>query len=127
MHSGTSNACPATAYTRTLACPDQANVNHYNTHLGTIKKLSQEAESPVHHYGLPKTSANLLLAKGTIITMAVSVQADSSHHSWAYISNSPLLRPITCKDSVISIFVNDKFVNLSKRPGFLVVLIKAFL
>lgn len=61
---------------------------------GQIKKLSQEAESLVHHHGLPKTSANLLLAMVTLITVSVSVQADSSHY-WAYIPNPHLLRPIT--------------------------------
>lgn len=71
----TSDACHAAPYVRTWACQDQANVNCHNTHLGA-EKLSQEAESLVHHHGLSKTSANLLLAMVTLITMSVSVQAD---------------------------------------------------
>jgi len=46
---------------------------------GQIKKLSQEAEKIVHRRKLAKTPDSLFLAMVTLLTMAVSVQANSNY------------------------------------------------
>ena len=52
-----------------------------------------------------------------LVTIAVSIPlvlAEAKNYTyWAYIPNSPLLKPIDWGDSMIPIYVNDS----SRRPG----------
>ena len=49
------------------------------------------------------TLATLFLAMLPVVTSTVG----ANHIYWAYVSNPPLLRPITWEDSSVAVFIND--------------------
>ena len=78
---------------------------------GQIKRLTQTSEEILGNEGKAVTPNSLAVSMFVLITTAVSIPLatveSKNYTNWAYLPNSPLLKPIDWGDSMIPVYAND--------------------